>query len=155
MLATRTMDKRRSRRRGVGRPNINPVEMAFGAQLRKIPQQIGMMIDAYPPGDPEYVPTIVDLLTKYAEIIVPWATKTAFNMLSEVDRRDKQAWFAHSKEISQALRAEIRNAPTGAVMQALLAEQVTLIKSLPLDAAKRVHDLTLAGIEDGTRARKR
>lgn len=148
------MDRRRSKRRGISRPNTNPVEMAFGAQLRKIPQQIGMMIDAYPPGDPEYVPTIVDLLTKYAEIIVPWATKTAFNMLTEVDRRDKQAWFAHSNEISQALRAEIRNAPTGAVMQALLAEQVTLIKSLPLDAAKRVHDLTLVGIEDGTRAKE-
>jgi SPP1 gp7 family putative phage head morphogenesis protein len=39
-------------------------------------------------------------------------------------------------------------------MRALLAEQVTLIKSIPLDAAQRVHEWTLAGIEDGTRAKE-
>jgi len=33
----------------------------------------------------------------------------------------------------------------------LLAEQVTLIQSIPIEAAQRVHRLTLAGLEDSTR----
>jgi SPP1 gp7 family putative phage head morphogenesis protein len=37
-------------------------------------------------------------------------------------------------------------------MRRLLDEQVTLIKSIPLDAAKRVHRLTLEGIENSGRA---
>ena len=59
---------------------------------------------------------------------------------------------AMTEQMSLALRKEIRTAPTGAAMQRLLAEQVTLIKSISLDAAKRVHELTLQGIEDGTRS---
>lgn len=130
------------------------VEISYAGQLRKVAQQVGAIIDGFPPGDPGAVPTITDMLAKYAELLIPWATATASKMLGEVNRRDEQAWFSHANEISRALREEIRAAPTGAVMQALLAEQVTLIKSLPLDAAKRVHELTLAGIEDGTRAKE-
>lgn len=73
-------------------------------------------------------------------------------MLREVNRRDEAAWAEYTRELSRALRTEIRTAPTGAAMQALLAEQVTLIKSIPLDAAKRVHVLTLEALEDGSRA---
>lgn len=113
-----------------------------------------MIVDAYPPGDPEYVPTITDLLTKYAEFLVPWATRTAATMLADVSARDAQTWMELSGELSKALRDEIRNAPTGELMREMLAEQVTLIKSLPLEAAQRVHDLTLKGIEDGTRAKE-
>lgn len=130
------------------------VELSYAGQLRKVAQQVGAIINGFPPGDPEAVPTITDMLAKYAELLIPWATATASKMLGEVNRRDEQAWFSHANAISRALREEIRTAPTGAVMQALLAEQVTLIKSLPLDAAKRVHELTLAGIEDGTRAKE-
>jgi len=126
----------------------------YAGQLRKVARQVGMIIDGFPAGEQEYVPTISDLLAKYAEILLPWARKTAMSMLGEVNRRDEQAWFSHANEMSKALREEIRNAPTGARMQQLLAEQVTLIQSLPLDAAKRVHDLTLAGVEDGTRAKE-
>jgi SPP1 gp7 family putative phage head morphogenesis protein len=57
-----------------------------------------------------------------------------------------------AKDLSRGLREEIRNAPTGAVMRQLLASQVDLIQSLPREAAQRVHQLTLAGIEDSTRA---
>lgn len=130
------------------------VELSYAGQLRKVAQQVGAIIDVFPAGDPEAVPAITDMLAKYAEVLIPWATATASKMLGEVNRRDEQAWFSHANEISRALREEIRTAPTGAVMQALISEQVTLIKSLPLDAAKRVHELTLAGIEDGTRAKE-
>lgn len=39
-------------------------------------------------------------------------------------------------------------------MRELLDEQVTLIQSIPLEAAKRVHELTLKGLEDSTRAKQ-
>lgn len=73
-------------------------------------------------------------------------------MLTEVNARDSKAWFAAAAEMSSELRREIRTAPTGELMQALLAEQVTLIKSIPLKAAQRVHELTLKGLEDSTRS---
>ena len=39
-------------------------------------------------------------------------------------------------------------------MAEALNDQVTLIKSLPLEAAQRVHDLTILGLSDSTRAKE-
>ncbi|CAN0620523.1 putative SPP1 gp7 family phage head morphogenesis protein [Burkholderia multivorans] len=110
------------------------------------------MVDGFPPGDPVYAPTIEQLLRRYAEALTPWAEATAARMLADLNRRDEQAWMEHAADMSRALRDELRNAPTGETMRALMAEQVTLIKSIPLDAAERVHRLTIEALEDSTRA---
>lgn len=112
------------------------------------------MVNGFPAGDPEYVPTIKQLLRRYAEALTPWAERTAAAMLEDVNRRDAQAWAEHAEEMSRALKIELRSAPTGEAMRALMADQVTLIKSIPLDAAQRVHRLTIEGLENGTRARE-
>ncbi|KWR75309.1 phage head morphogenesis protein [Cupriavidus sp. SHE] len=113
---------------------------------------MGALVNGFPPGDPTAAPTIEQLLRRYAEALTPWAERVAAEMLSEVNRRDEQAWMQQAKDMSRALRMEIRTAPTGATMQVLMAEQVGLIKSIPLEAAQRVHKLTIEGIEDSTRA---
>lgn len=92
------------------------------------------------------------MLAKYAEALDAWAIHTASAMLAEVEARDRKAWFSAAAEMSSALRREIRTAPTGETMRALLAEQVTLIKSIPLEAAQRVHELTLRSLEDSSRS---
>jgi SPP1 gp7 family putative phage head morphogenesis protein len=143
-----TLDRKRER---------NPVktrgaELRYGSQLRKVAQQVGAIIQPFTPGDMSQVPTIEHLLNAYADMLKGWATQTASNMLMDVALRDEQTWKVLAKDLSRGLREEIRNAPTGVVMRALLAEQVDLIQSLPREAAQRVHQLTLAGIEDSTRA---
>jgi SPP1 gp7 family putative phage head morphogenesis protein len=142
-----TLDRKRNR---------NPVktqriEQRYALQLRKVAQQVGSVISPFTPGDMSHVPTIEQLLKAYSDMLKGWATQTASNMLMDVALRDEQAWQTMAKELSRGLREEIRKAPTGRVMQQLLAEQVTLIQSIPLEAAQRVHRLTLAGIEDSTR----
>ena len=143
-----TRDKKRNR---------NPVrasraERQYQSSLSQVARQVGSIINGFPPGDPAAEPTITTMLDRYADLLNDWAVSTASKMLVEVNQQDRKAWAVMTENMSKALRDEIRNAPTGQVMQGLLAEQVTLIKSIPLDAAKRVHELTLQGIEDGTRA---
>nr|WP_253260894.1 phage minor head protein [Rhodanobacter glycinis] len=106
------------------------------------------------PGDPQALPTITNMLDRYSEALGDWAVRTATKMLTEVDSRDRQSWMELAADMSKELREEIRTAPTGKLFQALLDEQVTLIKSLPTDAAKRVHELTIKGMEDSTRAKE-
>jgi len=144
---TLTLDRKRSR---------NPVktqriEQRYALQLRKVAQQVGSIVAPFTPGDMSQVPTIEQLLKAYSDMLKGWATQTASNMLMDVALRDEQAWQTMAKELSRGLREEIRKAPTGRVMQQLLAEQVTLIQSIPLEAAQRVHRLTLEGLEDSTR----
>lgn len=145
---TLTLDRKRNR---------NPVktqriEQRYALQLRKVAEQVGSIISPFTPGDMSQVPTIEQLLKAYSDMLKGWATQTASNMLMDVALRDEQTWQVLAKDLSRGLREEIRNAPTGQVMKALLAEQVTLIQSIPLEAAQRVHRLTLEGIENSARA---
>ncbi|MGF6837054.1 SPP1 gp7 family putative phage head morphogenesis protein [Paraburkholderia youngii] len=145
-----TLDRKRNR---------NPVktgriEQRYALQLRKVAEQVGSIVAPFTPGDMSAVPTIEQLLKAYSDMLKGWATQTASNMLMDVALRDEQAWATMARDLSRGLRDEIRNAPTGRVMQQLLAEQVDLIQSIPLEAAQRVHRLTLEGIENSTRAKE-
>jgi SPP1 gp7 family putative phage head morphogenesis protein len=118
-----------------------------------VAKQVGAIVKGLAPGG--YVTDIGPItraLTAYGELIAPWAMNVARYMIADVSRRNEKVWFQVSKEMGSELRREIQNAPTGAVFQQLQNEQVKLIKSLPLEAAKRVHELTQKGLSDSTRA---
>ncbi|CAN0620488.1 Phage head morphogenesis, SPP1 gp7 family domain protein [Burkholderia multivorans] len=147
---TLTLDRKRDRRRNPVR--LSGPERQYNLQLRKIAEQVGVLVNGFPAGDPSWAPTIEEMLRRYADALAPWAEATAARMLADLNRRDEQAWMQQAADMSRALRDEIRNAPTGETLRALMAEQVTLIKSIPLDAAERVHRLTIEGMVDSTRA---
>src|SRR5690606_34743449 len=86
------------------------------------------------------------------EALEPWAMRTARAMIEDVNGRDLAQWRSLTSELSKGIRDEIMAAPVGDVMRELLSLQVTLIKSIPLDAAKRVHELTQKAAIEGTRA---
>lgn len=146
-------------RRGPRRPKRPPpqtgkIERQYERQLRKIARHVADIIAAFPAGDPAHEPFVRRALEQYADTITGWATMTAQQMLDAVNRMDENAWRARTHEMAHWLRDELRSAPTGELMRARLAEQVSLIRSIPLDAAQRVHDWTLTGIEDATRAKE-
>lgn len=148
---SRTTDKVARKRRS------NPVrtrgiERDYAAKLRKVAAHVGHIIAAFDLKDPAAASKINAIMARYADTLTEWATATAGRMLADVDRQDRNAWADYSANMSKALRDEIKTAPTGEAMRALLADQVTLIKSIPLESAKRVHELTLTAIESGTRA---
>lgn len=127
-------------------------ERRYSRQLRKIAYHVADIIRQFPEGDLLAWPELQDTLARYSEVIGPWARSAGALMLSEVNRHDLAAWEQLSKDMRRALKDEIETAPTGTAMRALLADQVKLIKSLPIEAGERVHRWTLEGIADGTRA---
>jgi SPP1 gp7 family putative phage head morphogenesis protein len=105
-----------------------------------------------PRGRLDDVPTLVRALQDYSSLLTPWARSVAGYMLADTARRNERQWMQHAKEMGRALRTELTYAPTGALLQEMLEENVSLIKSLPLEAAKRVHEYTLEGLVTSTRA---
>ncbi len=75
-------------------------------------------------------------------------------MLEEVNARNLDSWQSLGYAISSQLRADILHAPVGQQMRELMGLQVGLIQSLPTEAAQRVHDLTMKGLEDSRRAKE-
>lgn len=129
-------------------------ENGYARQLRKIARHIGDLINTmWVPDDMSAADQISDAMARYAKLLEPWAASAAKRMITEVAARDKQAWREKSAEMGRLLRAEMNDAPIGAVFRQRMADQVGLITSLPLDAAERVHKLTMEGIVQGTRAK--
>ena len=130
------------------------VEIQYAARLRKIAEHIGHLVNEFDPYSGTDMFYARRALEQYAQVLDPWARAVAERMITEVAARDKQTWAVASAQMGRALHREIMTAPTGEVMRQLMQEQVTLIKSLPLEAAQRVHNLTLEGMENATRAKE-
>jgi len=96
--------------------------------------------------------SIMKALEDYSVLITPWAKAVANYMLADTARREAKTWKTHGIEMSRAIRAELAYAPTGVTYRKLMDEQVALIKSMPLDAAQRVHHLATLTRTDSTRA---
>ena len=121
---------------------VRRAETQYAVQLRKIARTVGELIRQFPPGDASMVSQLRLVLQRYAEVIRPWAQAAAQRMVTEVARRDEQAWQRLSREIGRELGRELRLSPIGDEVRRLQAEQVSLITSIPLDAAERVQRLT-------------
>lgn len=128
------------------------VEHKYAVALRKIARHCGDIIRHFPAGDPTVLPQLRTTLNGYAGILTPWARNMARIMLLEVNHWDQRAWRLHAKQMSLAIQNEIANTDVGDVFHRLQEEQVELIRSIPLKAAERVHELTEEALVDGKRA---
>jgi SPP1 gp7 family putative phage head morphogenesis protein len=136
------------------RPKTGRAERQFNSYLRRVAEHVGHMINGFEAGNIELLPTLTQLLRAYADALTPWAVSTSKRMLEEVNSRDKDSWRSLGTKISRQLRHDLMETNVGTVLRQLMGEQVTLIKSLPIEAAQRVHDLTIKGLEDSRRAKE-
>lgn len=80
-----------------------------------------------------------------------WASAVARRMLADVAARDERAWMAVSREMGAGIGRIVKETPIGEAMRQKMAEQVGLIKSLPTEAAQRVHRLVIEAQENRKR----
>lgn len=121
----------------------------YGRQLRHVAKEVARIVSGF---DPENLisqiatmPVLDDALRRYSEILAPWAESIAARMADKCDRQDKAIWATIGRSMGAALRHELESAGTGEFQRQWMREQVTLIKSLPLDASLRVHGIVLEG----------
>ncbi len=151
-VPTVSYDEARARSGKYSPPRIGRAERTFMAHLRKVAEHTGHLVKGFAAGDIELLPTMMQLLQAYSDALKPWAVSTVKRMLGEVDDRDQDSWQRLGQAISQQLRHDLRRAPMGEVMHKLMHEQVGLVQSLPLEAAERLHKLTIQGLENSERA---
>jgi len=120
--------------------------------LRKVARHIGDLTQMMDPDGDENPQPLVDALQRYERLLTPWAETTARRMVDAANATNSREWRAHAATMGRELRREIENAPTGVAMQALQAEQVDLITSLPREAAERVQKLAREGLITGARS---
>ena len=151
-ITTDKVNTRETRKQRAFFSKVRRGEAAYAVNLRKIAKHVEDIVKAFNPDDPEQIRQLEDALRRYSDLLTPWARVTARKMLVDVSRRDEKVWKEYTTYLGLNLQQEIATAPTGEVMRDLLNEQVHLITSLPLDAARRVHELTTGALYEGARA---
>jgi SPP1 gp7 family putative phage head morphogenesis protein len=90
-------------------------------------------------------------LQAYAEALDPWARQAAANMVRRVAIKNDVSWREAAESWGIDLRGML-DADVTEAMQARIEANVTLIKSLPADAAARVGELSEQALSSGMRA---
>jgi SPP1 gp7 family putative phage head morphogenesis protein len=118
---------------------IRPIEFFYTRALIKLARTVGQFInDLWNTGK---LDKVVPVLTDYSEIIEPWAYAVSQRVISDVNLQDHRAWVRSAGKMASTMQSELQNVPLSSIVQSLREEQVKLIKSIPLDAAKRVQEL--------------
>lgn len=108
---------------------------------------MGDIVNGSYDGSEQSVLHISNSLSRYADIIAPWAEGVARKMFDGVNLQDKQQWREASEQISDGLRDLMDNTSVGQVARSIVEENIKLMKSLPLEAASRVTDIHSRAIE--------
>jgi hypothetical protein len=113
-------------------------ELRYARALRNVARFSGQLVLMHVEGSTlTNVPGLERAVREYMAAITPWAQRRATEMVSAVNLTNEKYWVSAAKAAGRALRLEFAEAPTGQVARQLVAEQVGLITSLPLDAAQR------------------
>lgn len=128
------------------------IETEYAAKLRRVARFIHELCATHPVTDLPGALWLRTALEQYADTLTPWAEAVSRTMLTETAARDERSWFRIADRMGRALREEIAATPTGPILRQLMGEQVKLIKSIPLEAAERVHNVALKHLEQGLRA---
>lgn len=128
-------------------------EAEFNRALKKVARVAGHIIESHTTGVKiDDSNNMQKALTDYAKLIGPWATRQSAKLLEKVQKSNKRAYKQKSKAIGVALNHNVAETEVGAQALKLLNEQVSLIKSIPVEAGLRAQKIAAEAFLHGTRA---
>lgn len=137
-------------------PRFSPpasIERKFAIELRKIARHIGQIVNMHAEGaEIKNAPALQKILASYSAALEPWAMRTTTKVLTAIATANRRDFFATAKAISKELRNTLADSSVGVTVRQLQADQVALIKSLPIEAGQRAQELALQATTGGKRA---
>ncbi|MCK4883541.1 MAG: minor capsid protein [Candidatus Diapherotrites archaeon] len=128
-------------------------EKTYARQLRKISRTVAGIIEGHTVDGVIVNPqALQDQLKAYSDILDPWAKAQAERMSNTVSAWNKRTFASQSKAMGLAMKEVMANSVVGGSSQIWQAKQVELIKSLPLEAAKKAQALSREAAQGGIRA---
>lgn len=127
------------------------IESKYQGQVTRITREINRIIGGYDTSTEQGRTRLQAALNAYADLLEPWVLIEAKSVFDKLNRQDLTLWMRQSKEIGRGLRDLVNNTQTGEMMRDFVTRQVRLIKSLPIDAGLRVHEISREAMMAGTR----
>lgn len=128
------------------------IERRYAIELRKVARIVAGIIASHTDGAKirDQV-KMAAALKGYADALGPWAEKIVSGMVQSVEAYNKRAYQSQSKKIGAEMRRMFEQSATGSVAQIIQAQQVALIKSLPLEAGLRAQNIAQQAAIGGKR----
>lgn len=125
----------------------------YRKRLQQVAKQVGLIAQEFDEETDLFVAVaqIQRRLFSYEDSLSAYAADIASIMLKRADQADYDTWLSVGKGISRETRKRLRSPAIANEYQRLQAEQVELIKSIPREAAKKVHEWVKSGLADGQR----
>ncbi len=138
--------------RGKFKPS-QAAERDFFKALKSVAREVGKIVDSHVEGAELRAPASMQKkLEAYSKKLEPWAFEQSAQLLKRVARSNRLAYQNKSKAIGRELYSRAAEDDVKRVLQALLNEQVTLIKSIPIEAGLRAQKIAFDATVAGTRA---
>lgn len=121
-------------------------EHAYERTLRSLGAKIADVLKRSGPREAEAI------LREYAEVIDPWARQSAANMVLGVERDNAQKFKRMASRMGYNMRALLGSGSVARAVEKRIEANVSLIKSLPLEAALKAGELAHESLVTGMRA---
>lgn len=134
-------------------PRMKPAERKYFNSLKLIAKEIERILkSSLSSVSTKSGIAAIDLLEGYSKSIENWAAHTVSSMLHGVDKDNRKSWEKQAAKMSSELRKELLKPVQKEWMQEYMDDNIRLIKSMPLKAAKSVHKLVKENQAKGLRS---
>ena len=124
-------------------------EREYNALLNAVTKEVERIVRWYSPNDPNTSIEVIRGLQKYAEKLNDWAKGKIGGIIYNLNDDSEKKWKKQSVNISKFLRIEMEKAPIKGLLKQYMEENVKLIKSVPLNAAKKIEKIVLENLKTG------
>jgi len=122
------------------------IERAYQERLSAIARQIEKIIKTTRPE------LLITKLSQYSNSIFGYASNAAKSLVYNLNKQSIEQWQKQGKKINKLLQKELRSKRMVELMDIYVDQNISLIQSLPLDAAKRTYKILMEGNVSGARS---
>ena len=121
------------------------IEKAYQEKLAAIARQIEKIIKT------TRSEQLISKLSQYSNSIFGYASNAAHTLIYNLNKQSIEQWQKQGKQINSILKKELKTQEINKLMNIYKDQNISLIQSLPLDAAKRTYKILTEGYVSGAR----
>lgn len=143
---TKTVD---APRKGADFSYNRRIENDYNEILESIADQVEGMLNSFSPEDMDSAIDLAQVLQDYSNSLYDWAGQFVGGLVYNLNVDDERTWRRHAAIMSSKLRYELEHVPIQPLMQEFISDNVGLIQSMPLNAAKKVLEIVEKNLSTG------
>ena len=121
------------------------IEKAYQERLAAIARQIEKIIKTTRPE------LLIQKLSQYSQSLFGYASNAAHTLIYNLNKQSIEQWQKQGQKINKLLQKELRSKRISELMNVYVDQNISLIRSLPLDAAKKTYKVLMEGHVSGAR----